>query len=82
MILLRFIHNIRDLANYVHYDDLPQAFWNACLILQHLDTPCKPMPRGPADQGNPYRSMPPGGSTTQEGFGTLGDQIYLLLLER
>jgi membrane-associated phospholipid phosphatase len=77
---LRFIRNMRDLANYVHYDDQPQPFWNACLILQHLDTPCKPMPRGPADQGNPYRSMPPGGSLTQEGFGTLGDPNILALI--
>jgi PAP2 superfamily len=77
---LRFIRNMRDLANYVHYDDLPQEFWNACLILQHMDVPCKPMPRGPVDQGNPYRSMPPGGSMTQEGFGTLGDPNILALI--
>lgn len=36
----RFVRNMRDLANYVHYDDLPQAFINACLILIHMDAPC------------------------------------------
>jgi len=54
-----FIRNLRDLANYVHYDDLPQEFWNACLILQHMNVPCLPMPRGPIDQGNSYRQMMP-----------------------
>jgi hypothetical protein len=36
----RFIRNMRDLANYVHYDDLPQSFINACLILLHKEVPC------------------------------------------
>jgi len=56
----RFIRNIRDLANYVHIDDLPQEFLNACLILKHLGVPknhgppCAPQPHGPVDGGNPY----------------------------
>jgi hypothetical protein len=72
---LRFIRNMRDLANYVHFDDLPQEFWNAALILQHLEAPCKPMPRGPVDRGNPYVS-----SENQDGFGTLGDPNILALI--
>jgi membrane-associated phospholipid phosphatase len=72
---LRFIRNMRDLANYVHFDDLPQGFWNAALILQHLEAPCKPMPRGPVDRGNPYVS-----SQNQDGFATLGDPNILALI--
>jgi membrane-associated phospholipid phosphatase len=71
----RYIRNMRDLANYVHFDDLPQEFWNAALILQHLEAPCKPMPRGPVDRGNPYVS-----SENQDGFGTLGDPNILALI--
>jgi len=66
---------MRDLANYVHFDDLPQEFWNAALILQHLEAPCRPMPRGPVDRGNPYVS-----SENQDGFGTLGDPNILALI--
>ena len=80
-VIRRFIRNLRDLANYVHFDDLPQEFWNAALILQHLDVPCRAMPRGPVDQGSPYRPISPPGITPpqprQEGFGTLGDPNLL-----
>jgi hypothetical protein len=81
----RFIRNMRDLANYVHIDDLPQQFWNACLILIHLGVPCMPFPRGPVDQGNPYRRPmflppPPPPQPRQEGFGTLGDPNILALI--
>jgi len=71
----RYIRNMRDLANYVHFDDLPQAFWNAALILQHLERPCEPMPRGPVDVGNPYVD-----SRNQDGFATLGDPNILSLI--
>jgi hypothetical protein len=71
----RYIRNMRDLANYVHFDDLPQPFWNAVLILQHLERPCEPMPRGPVDEGNPYVS-----SRNQDGFATLGDPNILALI--
>jgi hypothetical protein len=71
----RYIRNMRDLANYVHFDDLPQPFLNAALILQHLERPCEPMPRGPVDVGNPYDSL-----RNQDGFATLGDPNILALI--
>jgi membrane-associated phospholipid phosphatase len=71
----RYIRNMRDLANHVHFDDLPQEFWNTALILQHLERLCEPMPRGPVDRGNPYVS-----SQNQDGFGTLGDPNILALI--
>jgi len=75
-----FIRNLRDLANYVHFDDLPQEFINACLILKHLGVPsnhgppCAPGPHGPACPCNPYLK-----SSNQEGFVTFGD-VYTLTL--
>lgn len=38
----RFISTPRDLATYVHYDALYQAYLNACLILLSMDTPFDP----------------------------------------
>lgn len=38
----RFIHTPRDLATYVHYDALYQAYLNACLILLGGGTPFDP----------------------------------------
>jgi hypothetical protein len=63
----RYIRNLRDLATYVHYDALYEAYLNACLIL--LDV------RAPFDDGNPYRD-----SQTQDGFGTLGGPHILSLV--
>jgi hypothetical protein len=71
----RFIRNIRDLANYVHYDDLPQEFINACLILIHMDAPCV-NPQLTYSTGNPYR----GRYQKQAGFGTFGNQHVLTLV--
>lgn len=74
-----FIRNMRDLANYVHIDDLPQEFLNACLILKHMGAACAPEPHGPASQSNPY--VPPSPSSqNQEGLGTFGDQHILTLV--
>ncbi|NER96747.1 MAG: vanadium-dependent haloperoxidase [Symploca sp. SIO1B1] len=39
---LRFIYTPRDLATYVHYDALYQAYLNACLILLGMGTPFDP----------------------------------------
>jgi hypothetical protein len=78
---IRFIRNLRDLSNYVHFDDLPQEFLNACLILKHLGVPkahgppCSPQPHGPVDDGNPYLH-----SRNQEGFAIFGDQYILTLV--
>lgn len=61
--------NGRDLANYVHIDELFQAYPNACLLL------ITPKLRGgfaaPLDDGNPYTT-----SQTQTGFGTLGEPNF------
>jgi hypothetical protein len=63
----RYIRNLRDLATYVHFDALYEAYLNACLILLDL--------RAPFDQGNPYRD-----SATQDGFGTFGGPHILSLV--
>lgn len=54
----RFIYTIRDLANYVHYCNIYQAYENACLILIGMSAKY--------DRGNPYLSG------NQIGFGTFG----------
>jgi hypothetical protein len=83
----RYIRNLRDLTNYVHFDDLPQEFLNACLILKHLGIPenhgpgCSPQPHGPTDKptsdflGNPYLRY-----KNQEAIATFGDQFILTLV--
>ncbi len=67
------IRNGRDLGNYVHIDELFQAYLNACLLL------ITPKNRGgfaaPISKGNPYAS-----SKTQVGFGTLGEPNYKALV--
>lgn len=55
----RYIRNLRDLAHYVHFDALYQAYLNACLILLDMGAPVA--------AGNPYTM-----SRTQEGFATWG----------
>jgi membrane-associated phospholipid phosphatase len=67
----RFIRNLRDLANYVHFDALYEAFLNACLILLSIPKPFTP----PFDPTNPYVD-----SRTQDGFGTFGPPHILTLL--
>ncbi len=63
----RYIRNMRDLATYVHFDALYEAYLNACLIL--LDQ------GAPFDPGNPYVD-----SNTQEGFGSFGGPHVLSLV--
>jgi hypothetical protein len=63
----RYIRNLRDLAHYVHVDQLYEAYLNACLIL--LDMNAEP------DPGNPYA-----GSPNQEGFAVFGGPHLLSLL--
>lgn len=70
----RHIRNLRDLATYVHFDALYEAYLNACLIL--LGMPAR------VDPGNPYIDMPPMQVTqrTQDGFGTFGPPHILSLV--
>lgn len=62
-----FLHTPRDLAHYVHFDALYEAYLNACLILLGLDAP--------VDAGNPYTF-----SRNQVGFGTYGPPHVLSLV--
>jgi hypothetical protein len=63
----RYIRTGRDLATYVHFDGLYEAYLHAALILLDL--------RAPFDPGNPYTD-----STTQQGFGTYGGPHVLSLV--
>ncbi len=63
----RYIRSGRDLAEWVHHDVLFQGYFNALLILFRWGTP--------VDSGNPYRT-----SSTQIGFGTLGDPYIASVL--
>jgi hypothetical protein len=63
----RFIRNLRDLANYVHFDALYEAYLNACIVLLGM--------RAPLDPGNPYLD-----SRNQDGFGTFGPPHVLTLV--
>ncbi|MEJ7655117.1 MAG: vanadium-dependent haloperoxidase [Chloroflexia bacterium] len=62
-----FIRSLRDLATYVHFDQLYEAYLNACLILLEM--------RVPFDPGNPYRD-----SRNQDGFATFGGPHVLSLV--
>lgn len=63
----RFMRNLRDLATYVHFDALYEAYLNACFLLLAM--------RAPFDPGNPYID-----SRTQDGFGTFGGPHILSLV--
>ena len=70
----------RDMSQYVHIDELFQAYLNACLIL------ITPAARGGfaalADEGNPYvgadttKTPPVAKHMNQTGFGTLGEPNF------
>ncbi|HEX2187751.1 MAG TPA: vanadium-dependent haloperoxidase [Longimicrobiaceae bacterium] len=87
----RFIRSLRDGANYVHFDQVVNAFWNAAFILMAEPTGNQLSGVGagrpqvdlefPLDQGNPYD--PPGtalDSRTQVGFCTFGPEHLLQTL--
>jgi len=63
----RYIRNGRDLADYVHFDALYEAYLNACLILLGMGAPLDP--------GNPYLSL-----TKTDAFGTFGGPHILSLV--
>lgn len=63
----RHIRNMRDLARYVHVDQLYEAYLNAALILVGMGATF--------DAGNPYIT-----SRNQEGFGTFGAAHILSLV--
>ncbi|MEM8806593.1 MAG: bromoperoxidase [Cyanobacteria bacterium P01_G01_bin.38] len=61
----RFISTPRDLATYVHYDALYEAYLNACIILLGMGTPFDPafdhLSGGGAAAGNPEKRRHVGG---------------------
>src|SRR5260370_40327722 len=63
----RFIHNGRDLAAYVHSDQVFEAFYNAGIWLAGNGAPANP--------GNPYWTL-----TKQSSFATFGAPHFLCLL--
>lgn len=64
----RFISTPRDLATYVHFDALYQAYLNACLLLLGM--------QAPSDVG-----LPEGGKNkTRDGFATFGGPHILTLV--
>jgi hypothetical protein len=63
----RYIRNGRDMAAYVHFDALYEAYLNACLILLGLGAPF--------DAGNPYET-----SAKMDAFGTFGGPHILSLV--
>ena len=82
----RFIRNLRDGANFVHFDQVVNAFYNAAFYLMSEPTGDQNQGTGrpmvdmefPFNRGNPYD--PPGtagDSRTQVGFTTFGP-IHLL----
>jgi hypothetical protein len=68
----RFIRNLRDLARYVHVDQLHQAYFNAALLLLSANN-------AQPDDGNPYVSANTSGKN-QDGFGVFGPPALLTLL--
>ena len=66
----RFITTPRDLATYVHYDALYEAYLNACLILLGM--------RAPFDPGIPFQD--PDVEDKQQGFATFGGPVILTLV--
>lgn len=66
----RFIATPRDLATYVHYDALYQAYLNACLILLGMGVP--------GDPGLPFQL--PDWQDKQQGFAQFGGPHILTLV--
>ena len=83
----RRIYRGRDLAQYVHIDELFQAYFNACLIL--ITPPSRGGIGAYLDEGNPYAGVTGRDPAThkittkksnQTGFGTLGEPNFKTLV--
>jgi hypothetical protein len=79
----RFVRNLRDLGERVHFDNVGDFFFNACLILLH-EVPGNQLTGSgviardmefPFDEGNPYLAY-----TRQAPFATLGSAHALSLV--
>lgn len=78
----RFMHTPRDLATYVHFDALYEAYLNACLILLGMNTPFDP---GFATLSGARKSYPSGAemvgrATNVGGFALYGGPHILTLV--
>ena len=71
----RFIRNLRDLATYVHYDALYQAYLTACLYMLNDSGGNNGANRFEIGDGIPYKNL-----VKQEGFGNYGGPHILSLL--
>ncbi|HEY0783423.1 MAG TPA: vanadium-dependent haloperoxidase [Thermoanaerobaculia bacterium] len=75
----RYIRNGRDIAEWVHVDELFQAYLNACLILVQPPDPMDGVTGGgiacPTNPGNPYKH-----SKNQIGFATFGAPHFKTLM--
>ncbi len=72
----RYIQTPRDMAHYVNFDALFEAYLNAAFILVTRPSPPEVMPLGaPVDAGNPYNF-----SCNQVGFATYGAPHVLTLV--
>ncbi|HEY0038423.1 MAG TPA: vanadium-dependent haloperoxidase [Longimicrobium sp.] len=85
----RFIRNLRDGANYVHFDLVINPWYNAAWILLSEPMGDQQTPAAgavpmrdrefPKDAGNPYE-MPAPSSPTEGGFATFGDPHVIEVL--
>jgi len=74
-----FIRNMRDLASYVHFDKLYQAYLTALVYLTRLPSTAQTINgKTLLDPGNPYLNNPD--YTNQQGFGTFGAPHILTLV--
>ena len=75
--VLRPISTLRDLAHYVHFDALHEAYFNAALILIDIKAPLNPTNPYARSVGAPPRAR---NIFSQEGFGTFGAPSALVIL--
>ena len=80
----RFISTPRDLATYVHYDALYEAYLNACLILLEMKAPTDPAFGNLSGEGTAFgpatAQSSPGAERQAGGFALYGGPHILTLL--
>lgn len=74
---IRHMSTLRDLAHYVHFDALHEAYFNAALILGDIKAPLNPANPYVREIGTPPKAR---NMFTQEGFGTFGGPSALVIL--
>ncbi len=71
----RFVYSGRQLANWVHFDQNYQAYYNAALLILGMQERAQATGQDLFNAGNPYPT-----EGNQEGFGTFGNAHVLSLL--